>query len=177
MVRSASMIVMMGWLLASSFGQVYLTRDEALHLAFPEGTRVERKTLFLSDEQVERIQQLAKARVESKVVTYYVGAADTGIVGYAFFETHIVRTMPETFMAVIHRDGTVGMVEILAFYEPEDYKPSKRWLSQFENEKLSEDLWLKRGIRTISGATLTAHAITEGVRRMLATFSLVVQGH
>jgi hypothetical protein len=161
--------------LTPSSGQVHLTRDEALNLAFPAVATIDRKTAFLDDQQVHQIQQLAKAKVESKIVTYYVGRADTGVVGYAFFETHIVRTMPETFMAVVSPDGTVKMVEILAFYEPEDYRPSTRWLGQFSHRRISEDLWLKRGVRNISGATMSAHALTEGVRRILATYSVIVQ--
>jgi hypothetical protein len=160
-----------------SFAQVYLTRDEALQLAFPQGSKIDRKTLFLSDQQVEQIEKLARAKVESKVITYYAGKEDTGVVGYAFFETHVVRTMPETFMTVIAPDGTIKLVEILAFYEPEDYKPSKRWLDQFVHQGLSEDLRLKGSIRAISGATISAHAITDAVRRILATYKLAVRGN
>lgn len=155
--------------------QVSLTREEALKAAFPESARVERKTLFLTDDQVERIQTMARAKVESKIVTYYTGKFDTRTIGYAFFETHIVRTMPETFMAVINSGGTLKTVEILAFYEPEDYRPPARWLNQFKNRTLSDDLLVKRGIRNVSGATLSAHAITEGVRRALAVYHVALR--
>lgn len=175
MSRFAEIAVLIGTFVASSFSQVYLTKDEALKLAFPERAKVERKTVFLTDEQVEWIQKMAKAKLESKVVTYYVGSADTGVIGYAFFETHVVRTMPETFMAVIGKNGRVQMVEILAFYEPEDYRPSARWLGQFTNRELSDDLWLKRGIRTMSGATISAQKITEGVRRTLAIYQAAIR--
>ncbi|MBI3578773.1 MAG: hypothetical protein HY089_05095, partial [Ignavibacteriales bacterium] len=45
-------------------GQVYLTKEQALKLYFPNAT-VERKTVFLTDKQVETIQTQAKSKVES----------------------------------------------------------------------------------------------------------------
>ena len=168
--------VMVGVLLFSTVGsaQVYLTRDEALKLYFPSPTTLERKTIFLTDQQVKTIEAKARAKVESKIVTYYVGKTSQGTDGYAFFETHVVRTMPETFMAVINPDSTLRSVEILAFYEPEDYLPQKRWLQQFTKKSLNSDLWLKRGVQNIVGATLSAQSITEGVRRLLSTYEVAV---
>lgn len=153
--------------------QVYLTRDEALKQYFEDGA-VEKKVVFLTDEQVTSIQEVARSKVESKIVTYYVGTRDDSIQGYAFFETHVVRTMPETFMAVVAPDGSLIGVEILAFYEPEDYLPPKRWLSLLRGRRLDDNLWLKRGVQNIVGATLSANAITTSVRRVLATFSIAI---
>lgn len=151
-----------------------LTQDKALKLVFP-GARIERKTIFLTEGQSGQIERDAKAKAQSRLVSYYVGRSTTGILGYAFFETHTVRTMPETFMAVVGPDGRIKMVELLAFYEPEDYRPHPRWLKIFEGRDLTGDqLWVKRGIRNIAGATLTAQAIAEGVRRILATYRMIM---
>jgi len=148
--------------------QVYLTKNEALALYL--GDKVERKTIFLTDEQINHIQQKAKAKVESKILTYYVSPR-----GYAFFETRTIRTMPATFMILITPRGTVGAVEMLAFYEPEDYLPPKKWLNTFQQKTFDDDLWLKRGVYNIAGATLSANAITESVRRLLVTYELAIK--
>jgi hypothetical protein len=159
---------------APLFGQVYLTKDDALKLYFPDALTVERKTVFLTNQQVEMIQARARARVNSRVLTYYVGKGATGPLGYAFFETQTVRTMPETFLVVINPDSSVRAVELLAFYEPEDYLPPPRWLKLFANKTLRDDLWLKRGVQNIVGATISAQSITDGVRRILATFEIAI---
>jgi hypothetical protein len=153
--------------------QGVLSKQEALDLHFV-GLQVDRKTVFLNNEQVQEIQSHARAKVLSKVLTYYVGRKEGETVGYAFFETQTVRTMPETYMVVVNPDGTVRVVELLAFFEPEDYRPPAKWLDQFDNVSTSSNLWLKRGIHNIVGATLTAQSITEGVRRVLAAFELIV---
>ncbi len=154
---------------ASSLGisQVYLTKNDALAMYL--GKNNERKTIFLTDEQVTNIQQLAKAKVESKIVTYYSSQK-----GFAFFETRTVRTMPATFIVVVNPNGSVRAVEMLAFYEPEDYLPTKKWMATFEHKTINDDLWLKRGIYNISGATLSAYAITESVRKILATYQIAI---
>ena len=59
-------------------------------------------------------------------------------------------------------------VEILSFSEPEEYLPRKRWTDLFHGRKLDDDLRLRRGVHGISGATLSAEAATQAVRRVLA---------
>lgn len=157
-----------------AFGQVYLTKDEALAQHFPGASSIDRKTVFLTDLLVDSIQARAKSKVESRVVTYYVGRKGKEILGYAFLETSVVKTMPETFMVVLGQRGNVAAVEMLAFYEPEDYLPPERWLAQFEGKTIQSDLWLKRGIQNIVGATLSAQSITEGVRKILALYETAI---
>jgi len=168
-------VVVLTLVACSGEARVYMTQQEALKLAFPKASSIERKTIFLTDEEIKAVQARAGAKVESSIVTYYLGRGPNGVEGYAFFETHTVRTMPETFMAVVNPDGTLRCVEMLAFYEPEDYAPPRKWLGLFPRKRLDEKLWVKRGIRNIAGATLTAQAITQGVRKILAIFELVVQ--
>jgi hypothetical protein len=165
--RSVILILLLLTLVSTGSTQVYLSKEKALSIYL--GESIERKTLFLTDDQVAAIQSAAKAKVESKVVTYYAGRR-----GIGFFETRTIRTMPATLFIVLNRDGSVQAVEILAFYEPEDYLPPKRWLKTFDMKSLSDDLWLKRGVYNVSGATISAHVITESVRKYLATYSIAI---
>lgn len=174
MKRLLHIVLFLVCLPSLSPAQVYLTKEEALKQYFPAPSSVERKTLFLTDQQVEQIQARAKAKVESKIVTYYVGKKSGTVQGYAFFETHVVRTMPETFIIIMNPEGSVRAVEILAFYEPEDYLPPKRWLKLFQEKTSQSDLWLKRGVQNIVGATLSAQGITDGVRKVVTMFELTV---
>jgi hypothetical protein len=155
-------------------GKVYLTKDEALKKTFPDAVAIERLTLFLSDSDMNRIQGLSKVKSESKVFTYYMAKGKDGIIGYAIFGSHIVRTKPEVSMVVINPDGSIRYVEILAFYEPEEYLPPKRWLEQFNGKVLDDALWTKRGISAITGATLSANGITQEVRKSLAVFQIMI---
>jgi hypothetical protein len=157
-----------------ALAQVFLTRDEALREYFPPPAVIQRRTVYLTDAQVHGIEEQARAKVDSRLVTYYVATSGGKTLGYAFFVTHTVRTMPETFVAIVDPDSTVRGVEILAFHEPEDYRPTRRWLDQFNRIGPQSDLRLKRGIANIAGATITAEGITSRVRVILATFTTTI---
>lgn len=163
-------------IISSGYSQVFKTQSDVLKEIFPEDSTVDRKVVFLTDEQTSKIEKLAKAKLESKLITYYVGAVDDSTVGYAFFETNVVRTKPATFVVALHANGEIRFVEILAFYEPLDYLPTQRWLRLFTDKILNDNLWPKRDIHNISGATLTVQAITQGVRKILAIHQIIIQG-
>lgn len=155
--------------------KVFLTVDEAVALAFP-GCSVEPRTVYLTAAQLDRARDLAGVEVPSAMVRPYVARRDGTVVGAAYFDSHRVRTQPETLMVVVAADGTLERVEILVFREPEDYIPRDTWYAQFEGERLDAELTLKRGIRGVTGATLTARATTDAVRRVLALHRVIGEG-
>jgi hypothetical protein len=154
---------------------VFLAEDEALKLAFPDADRVEDRTVILTDEQKLDVEKRAHAPVETQLWTIHVGWKGDAVQGYAIIDSHVVRTLPETFMVVIDPAGTVRRVEILAFHEPPEYLPTARWVGQFAGRTLNDDLKLNGAIQGITGATLSATAMTAGVRRALALFAVVVK--
>jgi hypothetical protein len=160
---------------APARGGVYYSRDEALKLAFPAAT-VERRTVFLTEAQVAAVKARTGLEVESKLFTYYEGIRDGAVVGYAVIDTHTVRTLPETFLAVLGPEGAIERVLLLAFYEPPEYEPKPRWLAQFEGRRLAGAAWrLGHDLHGITGATLTAHAVRESLLRILVLHDLVMR--
>lgn len=157
---------------APLLARVFLTVDEALKLAFP-GSQVVRRTAYLTAEQLKRAQGLAAVEVPSALVTSYTATREGRPAGTAYFDTHRVRTLPETVMVVVDPQGKVGRVEVISFEEPEQYLPRGPWYGQFGGRGLDPDLDLKRGIHPVTGATLTARATTEAVRRVLALHQVI----
>lgn len=153
--------------------KVLLSQKEALALAFPPGSAVERKTAFLTPEQARLAQSLARAKLGSRLWTYYVGASSSGARSYAYFDRVIVRTLPATVMAALDAEGRLRFLEILSFEEPEDYLPTRRWLDLFKGKNLGEDLRVRGGIRNVAGASLSAQVFAESARRMLAVHQAV----
>jgi hypothetical protein len=158
---------------APATARVLLGQEEALAEVFPPPARVERKTLFLTDAQAERIERESGERIPGRLVAYYVGTGEEGGLGTAYFDSHLVRTLPETILVLVRPDGTIGRVSILSFDEPADYLPKPAWLEQFEGRGLGPELALRRGIRNLTGASLTARAITAACRRILAVDRIV----
>ena len=86
----------------------------------------------------------------------------------------MVRTKQEVYLVVINPDSSIKQVEILAFYEPEEYLPSKRWFQKFAGKILDNELWPRRGISAVTGATLSVNGITQEIRKVLAVFKIMV---
>jgi Na+-translocating ferredoxin:NAD+ oxidoreductase RnfG subunit len=146
----------------------YMTKTEALILAFGESAQVETANLFLTETELDEITKRSGVRPDSALYTLYVGKAENSVVGYAAIEAATVRTHPETVLVVLDPKGQVRFVEILAFFEPEEYLPSKRWLDQFKGRRLSSTLKVSAEIQGITGATLSAQAVTRQVRKTAA---------
>ncbi len=175
-VSCSSLLVLALLLLAPApaAGVVFHTQRNALALAFPGADRIERRNVILTDAQAEAIGSRAQAPLDSRIVTLYVGWRGERILGYAVIEVHKVRTLPEALMTVLTPDGAVRSVRMLAFHEPPDYLPPRRWLGQFDDRTLGPDLQLKRDIHVIAGATLSSRAATRSVRRALAMHEVLV---
>ncbi|MBE0598261.1 MAG: FMN-binding protein [Desulfuromonadales bacterium] len=156
-------------------GKVYLPKQEALQLAFPGADKIETANLYLTKEEMKEVTRASGATVDSALYTIYVGRAGEVILGYATIEAATVRTLPETVMVVMKLDGAVDFIEILAFFEPEEYKPAKRWLDQFQGKRLSTSLRVGGDIQSLTGATLSAQAITRQVRKSSAMLRLFLE--
>jgi hypothetical protein len=155
--------------------RVYRTQEQALAAAFPAPQRVERRTLYLDAGQARRTAEAAGVPVEGRVVPYYAGTIEGRVTGYAYFDSHLVRTLPETVMILIEPGGRIGRIEVLSFDEPEDYLPGEHFYRQFSGRGPDDDLSPGRGLRTITGATLSARAASQAARRILALHRLWVE--
>lgn len=155
---------------------IYHSRESALRMAFAGADTVVARDLFLTVAQSQQIERAAGSVLPSRLVTVYVAMRDTVEVAYGFFETHTVRSLPETLLIVIGPDERVNAVHLLAFHEPSEYEPPPRWLRQFEGQALTEELSLRGGIAGIAGSTLSATAVTAAVRRALAIHHIAAKG-
>ena len=168
--RVTAALALLAAMVSTANGTVFHAKDEALALAFPGADRVEDRTFILSDAQKAAVEKLAHSPLETQLWTVYSGWRGDELLGYAVIDTHTVRTLPETVMVMLTPAGDVRRVEILAFYEPPEYTPPERWVRQFDGQHLDDALKLGGDIQGITGATLSATAMTAGVRRVLALY-------
>ena len=157
-----------------ALARVEMTQEAALRLAFPPPQEVERRTLYLDEKAAADVKAAAGVAIEVRVVPYYTGRAAGRVTGYAYFDTHLVRTLPETLMIRITPEGTIAAIDIVSFDEPSDYRVTGRWLDQFRGRGPDEAAGLPGAIRSLSGATLSARAVTDAARRVLALHRLFV---
>lgn len=162
---------------ATAYTQVFKTQEEALQETFSEADTVLRKTLFLSDEDLQTLQEKSESKFSSPVTTYYQGIKDSSTTVCAFFEDQIVRSKKAVLMIVVTPEHRVKRVEVLAFFEPPDYLPIAKWFELFQDKSLNEDLLPGRQIHAVTGATLSVRAFTYAVRRALAIHEFLGEDH
>lgn len=152
-----------------------LSREEALTAAFP-GAAIKAERLFLTDQQRQEAERLANVELPSALIARYSAIIGGKSVGRAYVDTHIVRTKKESLLICLDEEGKVKRIEATAFLEPAEYLASPSWYGQYRGRTLSSELNLQRSIRSIAGATLTARATNQAVRRVLA-IDWVLQRH
>jgi Na+-translocating ferredoxin:NAD+ oxidoreductase RnfG subunit len=169
--------ILLLWLFASSsssFATIYYSKNEAMELAFGKGTEIELLSLFPDEEQITKIEQVAKIKLDSGLFTFYVGRNQHKILGYAAIETTNVRTKPETLMIVLTPDGALRDVHILAFHEPAEYQPPDAWFKKLYNQPLAE-LEINKGVDGISGATLSTRSAINSIRKVMALYQVMIK--
>ncbi len=159
--------------ITSIFAKVYQTKDEVLKKYFSDSV-IEKKVLFLSNDEVKIVQNISKTKLNSKLFIYYVVYNKNNEKKYVSIESCIVKTKPVIIMVVINNKAEIENVEVLAFYEPEEHLPSKKWFELFKNKKLNDNLQVKKDIDAISGATFTTKAITNQIRVILAIYETMI---
>ena len=147
--------------------------DEALARAFP-GARIEPRTLALSAADVKAVERQAHARCEPRLVTAYVAWHGDTLAGAAYTDRRVVRTREALLLTTVAPDTTIARIDVLAFFEPPDYRPSARWLARFHGAGASAALAPGRDLPPLAGATLTSRAVSESARLALAWHALLL---
>ncbi|RMH79298.1 MAG: FMN-binding protein [Acidobacteria bacterium] len=164
-------ILLLGFTLALS--REFKKPEQAL-LQIYKKAQLEVKKIVLSQEQVQEVQRLSGVRIDKKEVSWYIVKKGSQTIAYGFVDTHVVRTRTEVVLYTITPEGKLDVVEVLAFNEPLEYMSEDQWLKLFAGKQLNKDpLKLKRDIPNITGATLTARAITDNARKVLALWQVL----
>jgi hypothetical protein len=134
--------------ISPSYAVQYLTIEAAQKLAFPAANRF----------------------VENGGLTWKAHASDK-LLGLFVVDHVIGKHLYIDYAVALDPTGRVMRVEILQYresYGGEVREPG--WLGQFVGKTSSSPLKVGSDIRNISGATLSSLHVTEGVKRILATY-------
>ncbi len=148
--------------------------DDAVGQLFPGGS-YERETLLLTEAEQQACAVSANQKEIGALVTRFVVQDETGIIGYAYLDKHMVRTLPQTLMVAVDPGGALIGIRVLAFREPAEYRARTGWLAQFTGKTPGDEIRMKKNIDGITGATLTSRAVTQCARRALAIHQHLAQ--
>jgi hypothetical protein len=150
---------------------VYLSLEQAQHLMF--GARpLAPLPIVLSAADIAAIERDSGVKV-------YAGSlrgwkADDG---YFFVDAVVGKHDLIDYAVALTADGQVRQVEILEYREAYGGEVrNSHWRSQVVGRHHGDPVQIGRDIQNISGATLSCQHLTDGIRRLLATYAIAIAG-
>lgn len=154
---------------------VFLTEEQALHLAFPEADRVEKVLAALTQAERGAIAARIAPREAPRTFRRWVGRKGEEVLGYAVIEDALGKSEPITYMVAVDAALHVQRVEILAYRESRGGEVRQEsWRRQFQGKDPASPLRVGTDIRNIAGATISCRSLTDGVRTQLACLAVLV---
>jgi hypothetical protein len=148
----------------------YLTVEQAQTLMF-EGHALTRDFRTLSPEQMQAIEKDSGVPVRNSNLSAW--RDDSG--DYFLLDQVIGKHEIINYALALDSSGNVRQLEILDYHESyggEVHLPA--WRRQFVGKRHGAPVEIDKDIKNISGATLSCTHVTEGVRRLLSTYAIVL---
>lgn len=155
---------------ATGHATVYMTAEQAQATMFP-GKALRPDFRDMSSDQIAAIRKASGESPLSKQLKAW-RSPDGG-----WFIVDEVVGKHEFITYAVSLDGAGGIrdVEILDYREAYGGQVrDPRWRQQFVGKRPGQSLKLGGDIKNISGATLSSKHVTDGVRRLLATYAVVL---
>ena len=155
----------------SAFAVQYLTVDEAQKAIFP-GKSLTAAPIKLTGDQRKAIEQASGVRIlRDQQQVWRVSGGGWFIVDEVVGKHEFI-----TFAAGLNPDGSVKQIEIMDYRETYGGQiRDQKWRSQFVGKTSRSTLKLDGDIKNIGGATLSCRHITDGVKRLLAFYEIVLK--
>jgi Na+-transporting NADH:ubiquinone oxidoreductase subunit NqrC len=155
----------------SAFAVQYLTVDQAQRAIFP-GRSFTAAPVKLALTQRKAIEQASGVRVlhDEQQVWRVAGG------GWFLIDEVVGKHEFITYAVGLNADGSVKQIEIMDYRETYGGQiRDQKWRAQFTGKTSTSTLKLDNDIKNISGATLSCRHITDGIKRLLAFYELVLK--
>lgn len=145
--------------------KIISTAEETIKKYYP-GCSMKEENIFLTEEQSKEVELTYTQPLKTKLFNRRIIACKTAK-HFIYLDSEIVRTQPQVIMITISDNDSLEKVDVLAFNEPEEYIPHRKWYETFDN-KTNKHLMIDKDISHISGATLTTRSTITSVNKILA---------
>ena len=161
---------------APAFAVQYMDVGQAQKVLFPTADGFDAKVITLSAEQKAAIESSSGVRVRVNEVKAWRVTQGGKAAGWFLLDEVYGKHEFITYAVAIGVDGTVKGVEILDYRETHGSEVSNaKWRAQFVGKKTGDTLKLDEDIKNLSGATLSCKHLTDGVKRLLATYTVALK--
>lgn len=154
----------------------YLSTESAQKILFENAARFEKHPIYFTDEQRQSIEKRSgdEVRVKGQQI-WKAYREDSALLGFFIVDYVIGKHELIDYAVALTPRGEVLGVEVLAYREAYGSEVrQKGWRKHFVGKKISDPIKLGQDIPHIGGATLSCRHVTDGVRRILAIYELIL---
>lgn len=156
---------------------VYFTSEAVRRALFPSADRFVDAAIALTPAQMRAIAARSGTRVRQSLVPVWRAMEGERVLGHVVIDEVLGKHEFITYAIALDPHDAVRQIEVMDYRETYgDEIRNARWRAQFTGKHDGDTLRTGRDIVNISGATLSCVHITEGARRILATFAIAVRG-
>jgi hypothetical protein len=152
---------------APATAKTFMTVRQAQSHLFP-GAKLTPQFVTLEPSQERAILRTAEAPLHSRDIKAW--HASTG--GWFILDQVEGKEDWISYAVALDETGAVRQVEILECLSDYDTITMPEWLAQFSGKRIGDAF---DRIETISGATLSSAHVTEGVKRVVATYAIALR--
>src|SRR5450631_102391 len=148
---------------------IYMSVEEAQQVMFG-GQSLTAFSVAMSAADIAAIERDAGVKVHAGSLRGW--KADDG---YFFVDAVIGKHDLITYAVALTGEGIVRQVEILEYREAYGGEVrNAHWGAQFIGRQHGDPVRIGRDIQNISGATMSCEHVTDGIRRLLATYAIAI---
>ena len=175
-MKSAFLFFGFLFVMDGSVAQTFLQQKaiQSLKKMFGDSVSISSTTFVLTKADKDSLASRSVIKWQTDSINTYTCRANGRTIGVGFVDDVKGKTQFITYITGIKPNGEVQDIDILAYRESiggeivyESYR------KQFRNKTAKDKLLPGRDIKNISGATISANAITAGVKKILATFDVL----
>jgi len=152
----------------------FVSFSDARKLCFTNATRFEDAQITLSPADRKAVEKSSGVKVGKSDLKLAKAWNNNTFLGTLWLDHVIGKHELIDYVVAISPEGKVSQIEILEYrehYGGQIRQPD--WRAQFKGKGAGAPLKLGGDIYNISGATLSCRHVTEGVKRVLATYHQV----
>lgn len=161
---------------APSYAVQYLKVEDAQKLCFPNADKFESCDIIFTPAQVKAIEEASGQKVRTRGQQVWKALQNGKPAGYFILDYVLGKHLVIDYAVALDNSGVVKQVEILEYresYGGEVRNPD--WRKQFVGKTAKSPLAINQDIQNISGATISSRHVTEGIKRVLATYEICLK--
>ena len=161
---------------APAFAVQYLSVEQAQKVLFPEASHYVPADITFTTDMKQQIEKSSGVRVRNLAQQVWRVETNNKTIGWFVLDEVIGKHEFITYAVALSADGTVKGIDILDYRETHGGEiKNAKWRAQFNGKKNGDAFRLDDDIKNISGATLSCKNITNGVKRILATYQVALK--